>query len=70
MILTINSITKKANIMNNLAMQIIKELEELASSDPCLEELSTERLKGWYAGNMAFRRQLLSKLSKFKRAAR
>lgn len=56
--------------MNNLAMQIIKELEELASSDPCLEELSTERLKGWYAGNMAFRRQLLSKLSKFKRAAR
>lgn len=57
--------------MNNLAMQIIKELEEWASKDPEIGNfsLTTERSKGWRDGNLAFRRQLMSKLSKYKRAA-
>lgn len=55
--------------MNNLAMQIIKELEEWASKNPEIGEITTQRSKGWRDGNLAFRRQLISKLSKFKRAA-
>ena len=55
---------KKANIMNDLAMQIIKELEEWAFKTPEIGEISTERQKGWYNGNMAFRRQLLSKFKR------
>lgn len=56
--------------MNNLAIQIIKELEEWASTNPNIGELTTERQKGWHDGNAACRRQLISKLSKFKREAR
>lgn len=55
--------------MNNLAMQIINELEEWASKTPEIGETTTERQKGWRDGNLAFKRQLISKLSKFKRAA-
>nr|DAQ35335.1 MAG TPA: hypothetical protein [Caudoviricetes sp.] len=55
--------------MNNLAMQIIKELEEWASNPPEIGEITTERSKGWRDGNLAFKRQLISKLSKYKRAA-
>lgn len=50
--------------MNDLAMQIIKELEEWAFKTPEIGEISTERQKGWYNGNMAFRRQLLSKFKR------
>lgn len=58
--------------MNKLAIQIIKELEEWASQSPSIGvwDLNTERLKGWHDGNIACRRQLISKLSKFKRAAK